>query len=408
MSSSQVRADSAPLQVSQLTRYLKYILEGDELLASLSVIGEICEFSRSPAGHQYFTLKDGSSQVSCIMFRREAARQTNIVAQLRTGITVVAHGYLTLYEPRGTYQVCVQDVQVRGDGDSARRFAMLKDKLDKEGLFAVERKRSLPAHPRALALITSPGSQAYHDVLHRLRKQYPFVRVIEAGVSVQGDGAADEIALAIDIVNRLTDAEAILVVRGGGAAEDLTAFNDERLARAIFASRIPVVTGIGHETDHTIADLVADVRAATPSLAATIVVPDIEALVHQVSMLHRAMQDTVQQRLYHERARWLATNRELLRASPQNRLLRQRQRADALLRAARHAVRQSLATKRARLRATQSQLGLLDPLAILARGYAVLIDGESGRVVKTVGAASPGQLLRARLVDGELRVRVEE
>jgi exodeoxyribonuclease VII large subunit len=252
-----------------------------------------------------------------------------------------------------------------------------------------------------------PGSQAYHDVLHRLRSQYPFVHVIEVGVSVQGDGAGDEIAMAIDIVNRLTDADVILLTRGGGAPEELAAFNDERLARAIFASGIPVVTGVGHETDHTIVDFVADRRAATPSLAAAVAVPDLAAVMQQIGQLHARLTDSVNQRLRHERQRWVQANRALLRSSPQNLLGVQRQRADELARGMERNVQLQLREKRERLASLQARLQALDPLAILARGYAVLTDTHSGEVVSRVAQAASSGVLRARVSDGEFRVRVE-
>jgi exodeoxyribonuclease VII large subunit len=396
------------LKVGELTRYLKYLVESDELLSQLSVRGEISDLSRAPSGHVYFTLKDSQSQIACVLFRREAAQQAQHVKELHPGISVVVNGFLTLYEPRGTYQIYVERVTLQGQGALARRFEELKAKLDAEGLFAPERKRPLPPFPGRLALVTSPGSQAYHDVLHRLRTQYPFVRVIEAGVSVQGDGAADEMAMAIDIVNRLTDAELILLVRGGGSPEELAAFNEERLARAIFASRIPVVTGVGHETDHTIADFVADVRAATPSLAAAIAVPDAASLVQRIGQLHRACTATIRQRLRLERNRWLEQNRALLRANPETRLRERRRRGKELSQGMRRAMEAHLRTKRVRLDALQAQLLALDPLAVLGRGYAVLTDAENGRVISRVDQVEPGSLLRARISDGEILVRVEQ
>jgi exodeoxyribonuclease VII large subunit len=214
---SALPAQQQILSVSQLTRYLKYLVEQDELLAGLSVQGEICESSRSTSGHYYLTIKDATSQITCVLFRREAAQQPEAVAELRKGAFVVIHGFLTLYEPRGTCQVYIQRILSQGEGIFARQFAELKAKLEREG--SLRLTASVPARvPRKLALLTSPHGQAYHDVLHRLKAQYPFATVIVAGVSVQGDGAADEIILALDIVNRLTDAEVILIVRAGCSA----------------------------------------------------------------------------------------------------------------------------------------------------------------------------------------------
>jgi exodeoxyribonuclease VII large subunit len=406
-------ADASPslpsevLSVSQVTRYLKYLVEGDQLLGALSVRGEVCELSRSANGHIYMSIKDSTSQMSCVLFRKESMRQPDEVRELRKGVAVVLHGYLTLYEPRGTCQLFVERVVIEGEGAFFLRFERLKAKLESEGLFAADRKRALPRFPRVLALVTSPRGQAYHDVLHRLRSQYPFVRVIEAGVSVQGDGAADEIIMALDILNRSTRADVILLVRGGGSPEDLAAFNDERLARAIYASRVPVITGVGHEMDYTIVDFVADHRAATPSLAAAAAVPDVGSLVQRATALHGEMGVAVDERLRAARLRWRHANRGMLSASPGSRLRMQRQRADELGQHADRSIKLHLRTKRARLDALKAQLDALDPLAILSRGYAVLSDVETGTVVSSVSSTTPGRLLRAQVADGEFTVRTE-
>ena len=398
---------SEVLSVSQVTRYLKYLVEGDQLLGALSVRGEVCELSRSANGHIYMSIKDSTSQMSCVLFRKESMRQPDEVRELRKGVAVVLHGYLTLYEPRGTCQLFVKRVVIEGEGAFFLRFERLKAKLESEGLFAADRKRALPRFPRVLALVTSPRGQAYHDVLHRLRSQYPFVRVIEAGVSVQGDGAADEIIMALDILNRSTRADVILLVRGGGSPEDLATFNDERLARAIYASRVPVITGVGHEMDYTIVDFVADHRAATPSLAAAAAVPDVGSLVQRATVLHGEMGVAVDERLRAARLRWRHANRGLLSASPGSRLRMQRQRADELGQHADRSIKLHLRTKRARLDALKAQLDALDPLAILSRGYAVLSDVETGTVVSSVSSTTPGRLLRAQVADGEFTVRTE-
>jgi exodeoxyribonuclease VII large subunit len=407
MAEATVPSPHRPLQVRELTRYLKYLVERDDLLTALSVRGEISDMTRAASGHVYFTLKDEVSQIPCVLFRREALQQAKEVTRLRKGVSVIAHGFLTLYEPRGTYQIYVERVQVEGEGADFQRLEQLRARLESEGLFADGRKRPLPQFPRALALVTSPGSQAYHDVLHRLRTQYPFVKVIVAGASVQGDGAADEMVMAIDIVNRLTSADVLLLVRGGGAPEELAAFNDERLARAIFASRIPVVTGIGHETDWSIADYVADRRAATPSLAAAAAVPDVAGKISAMARLHAEMTRTVRDRLAAARRRWVQTNRTLIRSRPEARLHAQRRRTNAASRAQERAIRVLLASKRARYEALRAQLDVLDPMAILSRGYAVLTAGDGSSVVAHVADAAPGQVLQARVSDGTFRVRVE-
>ncbi len=404
---ASIPAPRETLTVGQVTRYLKYVIEHDELLGALSVRGEVCELSQAPSGHTYFSIKDDTGQIACVLFRKAAMKQFETVAELRRGLSVVVHGYATVYEMRGTCQLFVERVVVEGAGAAFKRFERLKAKLDSEGLFAPERKRPLPPFPRSIALVTSPRGQAYHDVLHRLRRQYPFVRVIEAGVSVQGASAADEMIVAIDIVNRSTNADLILLVRGGGSPEDLVAFNDERLARAIFASRVPVITGVGHELDVTIVDFVADHRAATPSLAAAAAVPDVGALIDRAGALHSELQVAMSERTRAARNRWIDLERSLLRASPRRRLATQRQRADELSVAADRAITVHLRAKRARVLALQAQLRALDPLAILSRGYAVLSDKQTGKVITSASAATAGHLLRAQVSDGEFDVRVE-
>ena len=404
---SALPAQQQILSVSQLTRYLKYLVEQDELMAGLSVRGEICEFSRSTSGHYYLTIKDATSQITCVLFRREAAQQTEAVAELRKGVSVVIHGFLTLYEPRGACQVYIQRILSQGEGNFARQFAELKAKLEREGLFAADRKRPLPEFPRKLALLTSPHGQAYHDVLHRLKSQYPFATVIVAGVSVQGDGAADEIILALDVVNRLTDAEVILIVRGGGAPQDFAAFNNERLARAVFSSRVPVITGVGHETDFTMVDFVADYRAATPSLAAAAAVPDTAALVSRMQQMHGELRYAVRQHLAQDRRRWIEVNRALLRSSPENGVRIQRQRTDDLVRGQQRAVQVLLRSKRSQLGRLAAQLDILDPLAILKRGYAVITRPDTGQVISRVTDVAAGESLRAQVSDGDFRIQVE-
>ncbi len=407
MAESTLPVSQRTLRVGELTRYIKYLIEQDNLLTELSVHGEVSSLSRSASGHIYLTLKDDVSQLNCVLFRREAMQQVQQLRDLRAGMLVVVHGYLTVYEPRGTFQLYIERILPQGEGAIFQRFAELKDRLEREGLFAETRKRPLPPFPRKVALVTSPGSQAYHDVLHRLQAQYPFVTVVLAGVSVQGAGAADEMTMAIDIVNRLTDADLILLVRGGGAPEELAAFNEERLARAIYGSRVPVVTGVGHETDYTIADFVADRRAATPSLAAAVAVPDARALVQEIGRLHAQLRQSLEQRIRYERRRWVEVNRALLRSSPRNRLRAQRQQVDALAQSAQRALDSALRAKRNKLIGLQAQLAALDPLAILQRGYAVLTDAETGTVVSRVSETQTGRLLEARVSDGVIPLRVE-
>lgn len=407
VSTEDVWAARKVLSVGELSRYLKILVEEDRLLSGLSVRGEVTNLSRSAAGHYYFALKDSTSQLSCTLFRREALQHGDEVGALRQGVAALVEGYLTVYEPRGSYQLYVERLHIEGEGAMQLRFERLRQKLEDEGLFAAERKRALPAWPRIVALVTAPDSRAYHDVLHRLRQQWPLITVIVAGVSVQGEHAASEMVLALDIVNRLTDADVILLVRGGGASEELACFNDERLARAIFASRVPVVTGVGHELDYTIVDFVADRRAATPSLAAANAVPDRRALLAGVSRLQREAAAGVKASVRRRRQAVAEAERALLRASPAGRVRGRRQRVDEALDHLLRSVTLSLDVRRRRLDTVARQLRALDPLAVLGRGYAVITDLETGRVITSVNQAQPGHRIGARVADGRFTARVE-
>lgn len=394
------------LRVGEITRYLKRMVEDDQLLSDVSVVGEVTNLSRAASGHCYFTLKDELGQLSCVMWRQEVLQQRDELAGLRQGVNVVVEGLVTVYERQGKYQLTVARLRVQGAGAARVRFERLRKKLQAEGLFAEERKRPLPEHPKTLALITSPGSNAYHDVIRRLESQWPRIKVIVGGVSVQGEQAPAEIELALDIVNRMTDADVILLVRGGGSPEELAWFNEERIARAIFASRIPVVTGIGHDQDVTIADLVADHRATTPTWAAAAAVPDGIALRKTCQQLNGQMTAHMRQAIRSRRGRLAEMEKALLRCSPVHRLRTRRQRIDELWPQLVTSTTRDLEVRRRRLDALGRQIQALDPFGVLRRGYALLTEAETGQVVASVAQASPGKEIRARVKDGSFRATI--
>jgi len=397
------------LRVSELTRYVRRLLEEDRVLTSISVMGEVTNLSRPGSGHLYFTLKDDSSQLACALMRNQALRMAPAdLAGLRQGVNVIAEGSLTVYEPKGTYQLAVERIRVQGAGAARLRFEKLHLRLEAEGLFADGRKRRLPSHPKVLALVTAPGSQAYHDVIKRLSEQWPRIQVIMAGVTVQGDHAAAEISLALDIINRMTGAEIILMVRGGGAPEELEAFNDERVARAIFASRIPVVTGIGHTQDWTIADYVADVRAITPTAAASVAVPDGRVLLQTCHQLHRQMQANTQNGLAARRSRVVRVGAALMRASPSGRIAKRRQRLDEIWAGLLQTAAAGIRIRRRRLDALARHMEAVNPLGVLSRGYALLTDAETGQVVASIEQAIPGRAISARVKDGSFPATIGE
>ena len=265
--------EPAILTVSQVTTYIKELLEADFLLRDLWIQGEVSNFSRSTAGHIYFTLKDAEASIKCVLWRSLAEEQTHLPAD---GQAVILHGRVSVYEVQGAYQFYVDLVQPAGVGTLYLRFLALKERLAEEGLFSPERKRPLPPFPRSLGVVTSPKAAAWRDILHVLERRYPLVEVILAPAAVQGPEAPLQIAEAIRTLNEETGVDLIIVARGGGSLEELWAFNEEAVARAIYSSGVPVISGVGHEVDFTIADFVADLRAPTPTAAAAAAVPDME------------------------------------------------------------------------------------------------------------------------------------
>lgn len=394
------------LRVAEVTRYVKQVLENEELLTLVQVQGEVTNLSRPGSGIVYFSLKDSFSQLPCVMMRSEALGHAAEMSALGNGVSVLVEGSITVYEQRGYYQLNVRRIRVGGVGAARVRFERLREKLEGEGLFAAARKRPLPPYPRKLILVTAPKSQAYYDVIKRLELQWPSVTVITAGVSVQGDHASGQIATAIDLANRLTDADLIVLVRGGGSPEELDAFNDERLARTIFASRIPVLTGIGHTQDWTIADLVADAHAQTPTAAAGLAVPDGRAMVNACRQVYRSIRAHMGQGLKARAERLGRAEAALLAASPRRRIDARRQRLDDLWDGMEKMLTADLRVRRRRLESVHRQMEALNPMAILARGYALLTDLESGSVVFSTADATPGRRLNARVKDGSFPVTV--
>lgn len=389
--------------VSQITRYIKTLFDNDPELAEVWIEGEISNFSRAASGHWYFTLKDAEAELRCAMWRSYASRVTWHPQQ---GDWVDAHGSISVYERGGVYQFYVVQLQRAGVGLRWQQFLELKARLETEGLFDAARKRPLPRWPRRIGVVTSPQAAAYQDILRVLRKRYPLVEVVLAPSLVQGAEAPRALARALRQLNRLGNVDVILLARGGGSIEDLWAFNDEGLARAVAASRVPVVTGVGHETDFTIVDFVADQRAPTPTAAAALVVPDIEELRQQIEARCALLGDLAAQRL----ARWrtqLAQQERLLRLhDPRRRLAEQRQRIDDLLRRALAAVDGRIGLSRTHVSGQTARLRALDPRGVLQRGYAAVQDLESGRRITAADQSTPGREVRVYVYRGSLDARV--
>jgi exodeoxyribonuclease VII large subunit len=440
------RPDRDIYSVSRLNREVRVLLERG--FGSLWLEAEISNFARPSSGHWYFSLKDATAQVRCAMFRQ---RNMLCAFTARDGQKVLVRARIGLYEPRGEYQLIVDHMEDAGLGALKRQFEELSAKLSLEGLFAAERKRPLPSLPRRIGIITSPTGAAVRDILHVLARRFPATAVLIYPVSVQGAQAAAEIVAALEVTGRRAECDVLILARGGGSLEDLWAFNDERLARAIVASPIPVITGIGHEIDFTIADFAADVRAPTPSAAAELVVPDAEEWLNAYVRFGARLQRGMRRRLeeHRERLRWL-TGR-LDQVSPAARLGAQAQRLDELEQALVRALRRRLQEHRERLRwlsgraaqvspstrLTQQLLRLknldqrlsrawrhaldsrrekllplvrtlnaVSPLATLERGYAI-VSVEGGAILRNAAHAKPGTIIEARLAQGRVRAKVE-
>ncbi len=389
--------------VSQLTGYIRRLFEEDAELCDVWVEGEVSNFSRPSSGHCYFTLKDAGAQLGCVMWRSVANAQDYLPVD---GDMVLAHGRVSVYEAGGRYQLYVDEIRPAGLGNLYLEFERLKARLEAEGLFAPERKRPLPRLPRCIGIVTSPTTAALRDILNILRRRYPLAEVLLSPTPVQGDDAPSQIVAALGALNARDDVDVIIVARGGGSLEELWAFNDERVARAIVASRIPIVCGVGHETDFSLADFAADVRAPTPSAAAELVAPDRAELRAQVARLAMALVTALQSAIAARRWRLAEQMRALKHLSPLMQLVQARQRVDDLLGRAEAAIRHSLLLRRERLSGLAGRLSGVSPLATLERGYAIVRRRDTGAVVQSVAQVAPGDTLGVRVADGEFEATV--
>jgi len=383
--------------VGDLTRYLRELLEGDFRLQDLWVRGEVSNVSRPASGHLYFTLKDADASLRCVMWRSDVVRQPYLP---REGETVEAHGRLSVYDAAGQYQLYADTLRPTGEGELFQSFLRLKEKLEAEGLFDPAKKRPLPAWPARIGIVTSPAAAALRDVLHVLRRRFPLGEVILASTAVQGEEAPAGIVAALKALNRHARPDVILLVRGGGSLEDLAAFNDEDVARAISASIAPVVSGVGHETDFTIADFAADRRAPTPSAAAEIATPDRLELARSVTRARQAQQRAFGIMLQERRSALRNARAGLRAASPRAVLANARQRVDDFGLRARRAVETGLALRRSAVRGMAQTLRAVGPAAVLARGYAVVQQPSTGAVIRSVRQVTPGDPLKVRVHDG--------
>ena len=387
-----------PLTVSELNRRVREMLESE--FEVLWIAGELSNVKLASSGHWYFCLKDAEAAVDAAMFQ---GRARFLDFKPADGMKVEARARVTLYEPRGKYQLVVEELRKSGLGALHEAFEKLKAKLGAEGLFESDRKRSLPAFPRAIGLVTSPAAAALRDMLTTLRRRAPMIPVILYPAPVQGASAAPRIVAAIEAANARAEVDVLIVARGGGSLEDLWAFNEEVVARAIAGSTIPVVSGVGHETDFTIADFAADLRAPTPTAAAAAASPDREALAADVAALRRRLSRDLQRILETQAQRLDALARRLL--TPAERIARQREAIALHARRLRNAMAGRMETHAARLKAQRTALGHLDPTQVLGRGYSIVRDAD-GHIRHTSEGLAPDAALDITFSKGGAGVRV--
>jgi exodeoxyribonuclease VII large subunit len=391
------------LRVGQLTTRIGERLQSTDDFKDLWVEGEIAETSRSSAGHVYFTLKDNMAQLQCVLFATQAA---NVPLTPRQGSRVIAHGYVEVYLKAGSYNLRCDDVRPAGAGEAFLRLEALRKRLDAEGLFRLERKRALPPRPHRVGVITSPTGAAWHDVQTVCLRRDPRVELIFAAAQVQGAGAVESMIAALDGLAQLRDLDVIILARGGGATEDLSPFNDEALVRAVSRAARPLCSGVGHESDVTLVDLVADVRAPTPSVAAELVVPDAGADIASIGRLRRRIDGRVREIASDRRRRAVGAKRLLDRRAPAARIAELRLQLDDRRRAIDRAIARAVPLRRQRTVSARRRLEALSPLAVLGRGYAI-VEGRDGRVRSDAATLTAGEPARLRMRDGRADVRVE-
>jgi len=389
------------LTVEEITRYIRQMMESDEVLRDVRVLGEVSNLSTPKSGHIYFTLKDHSAQLKCVIWRSQSMR---LRFALQDGMAVEAHGSISVYERDGQYQLYISSIQPVGEGMLYQEFLRLKGLLEAEGLFDESRKRPLPAFPNKIGIISSPTGAALQDMLNTLQNRYPLAEVVLAPSAVQGTEAPAELVRALRALNRQSDIDVILIARGGGSLEDLWAFNDELLVREVAASRIPVISGIGHETDFTLVDFASDYRAPTPTGAAVAATPDRRDLLLNVLDARMDLIGAFSTRLNTHSERLDRMHQRLLHGSPARRIGDDQQRLDQISARILRAVNSRLKLDRANLLASNQRLSALNPAAVLQRGYAILHLPDGG-LLRSITQAPVGQNFQVQLNDGQFAAR---
>lgn len=393
------------LSVSQLNSYLRQLLESDEILQDIWVQGEISNLSQPSSGHLYFTLKDTEAAIRCVMWRNTAARLT---FKPREGMAVEVHGSMSVYEVSGQVQLYLDTMQPAGEGALYQEYLRLKAKLEAEGLFDPERKRPLPLMPKLIGIVTSPTGAALQDMLNTIQRRFPVAKVLLAPTAVQGSEAPPGIVNALARINQIASPDVILIGRGGGSIEDLWAFNDEAVVRAVAASAAPIISGVGHETDFTLTDFAADFRAPTPTAAAEIATPDQTELLGIIAELINRQTNLVSEKISDLRWEQGQLQKDLERLSPAHQIDTYRQRLDELDRRLDRSIQSILERKNLQLENFRQSLRGLNPQAVLQRGYAIITRHKDGSLVKDVEQVQPDEFVKIKVNRGEMDAQITQ
>ena len=390
------------LSVTQINLYIKEVISRDDILSDVLVKGELSNFKAHSSGHMYMSLKDESGVMRAVMFRSAAAR---LNFRPQNGMKVIAHGRVAVYERDGQYQLYIDDMQQEGQGDLYAAFEQLKKKLAAEGLFDPKHKKPLPKYPKKVGVVTAPTGAAIRDIINVLSRRFSYSDVVLYPVLVQGENSAASIVSAIEYFNATKLADVLIVGRGGGSIEDLWSFNEEVVARAIYDSRIPIVSAVGHEIDFTISDFVADLRAPTPSAAAELVVPSQIELNEKFNNVYRMLYRQAMQVIERGRMRVERCSDRPVFKNPVSKINDERQYLDSLSHMFKTACKAALRTKRQELAEAAAKLNGLSPLGTLGRGYSLTKD-DSGRVVRSVSQVNSGDMINVTVADGDFSARV--
>lgn len=390
------------ISVTQLTRYIKRLFSFDNILSDVCVIGEISNFKLHSSGHMYFTLKDEYSVIKCVMFK---SQNQMLKFKPKDGLMVIVRGYVSIYEAGGSYQLYPEYMEPAGLGNLYLAYEQLKEKLEKEGLFRPEAKKKIPYLPRSIAVVTSPTGAVIRDIMNVLFRRFPNAVLKLYPVQVQGEDAARQIACALDFINRHNAADVIIIARGGGSLEELWTFNEEIVARSIYRSGIPVISAVGHETDYSIADFVADLRAPTPSAAAELVVPEKEVLVKAIMDLQLRLKKALTNRIRCERLRLEQLMKSPSMRHPLDKINQKKMDLEILKRNMAEAMKRKVEKEKRILSVLCGKLDVLSPLTVLSRGYSITM--KEGNIIKSVKQVHNGDALEIILPDGRIRCLAE-